>query len=343
MFQLIRTRVLEAIPLLLILSVISFTMIRALPGDPVEALIGESTRDISREELSYLRKEFGLDDPLPIQYSRWLMGWIGQGELGRSYQDNRPVLSVITERLPATILLAGAGISLSFILGTCWGVALLLVRRRLKQFEPVLISLTLFIYSVPAFLTGLSIIFLATYFEFLQPIPVFKPLPAVQGAPVLALIPFVFLPALSLALGKSAKLALFIRALAMDELGKNYVTTAIAKGLPYWRVVLFHVCINCLPPVINLLALSLPALIGGSVLIETIFGWPGTGRLAVDATFGRNYPVMTCLVMIYGTMVILSNLLADIITPIVDPRLGSSSVNDSSSSISSKALRSVSG
>ncbi len=338
MFQIIRSRVIEAVPLLLILSIVSFTMVRALPGDPVEALIGESTRDISREQLKYLRKEFGLDDPIPIQYSRWLLGWFGKGELGRSYQDNRPVLEVITERFPATILLTGAAIFLSFSLGIFWGLTLMIIRRGLKFLETTFISLTLFIYSIPSFLAGLAVIFLATYLDPLRSIPIFKSLEPSGSMNILSLIPFVLLPAISLAIGKSAKIALFIRALALDEINKSYVTTAVAKGLPQWKVLLFHVCKNCLPPVINLLALSLPALIGGSVLIETIFGWPGTGRLAVDATFGRNYPVMTCIVMIYGSMVILANLLADIITPMIDPRQSSNLLNSQKSTGTSEAF-----
>ncbi len=319
--QIIWKRFLQALPLLFILSVISFGLVRALPGDPVEALLGESTRDISREELAFMRKRFGLDDPLPIQYARWLMGWAGHGELGRSYQDNRPVLEVILERLPATILLTGTAIIISFSTGTVWGLVLVFIRSRWPLLEGILLTSTLFLYSIPAFLTALALVYLAADRPTLHFIPVFARLDLDRGSALVALLPFVLLPAFSLALGRAAKVALFIRSLALDEIERNYVTLAIAKGMPYFRVILVHVSRNCLLPVLNLLALSLPALIGGSVLIESIFGWPGTGRLAVDATFGRNYPVMTSLIMLYGTMVILGNLLADLIAPFIDPRL----------------------
>ena len=312
-----------AIPLLLILSIVSFTMIRALPGDPVEAIMGESIRDISAQDLSYLRKELGLDDPMPAQYLHWLGGWVGQGELGRSYHDDRPVLEVIFERVPATILLVGLAITLAFSSGLIWGVFLVWIKVNSKfaWLEGLLVSTTLLIYSVPAFLTGLLAIYLVTYISALHFIPVFRVVNIKAQEELIGLLPFAILPALCLALGRAAKVSLFVRSLALDEVNKGYVTMALAKGLPYFKVILFHVVRNCMIPVINLLALALPALCGGSILIETIFGWPGTGRLAVDATFGRNYPVMTCLVMLYGTMVILSNMLADMISPAIDPRL----------------------
>ncbi|MGD9683480.1 MAG: ABC transporter permease [Candidatus Obscuribacterales bacterium] len=321
--QIIISRILQAIPLLFLLSVASFALIRMLPGDPVEAMLGESPRNIDPQQLAFLRHEMGLDEPIPVQYGHWLGGWIGKGELGRSYQDGRPVLTVIAERMPATLLLVFISMTLSFSLGTAWGLMLAWLRLtdRLRWLEESLVAGSLALYSIPAFLVGIVTISVLTGVCALHSIPVFCALNLDGQSALQALIPLALIPALALGLPRAAKVALFIRTLALDEISRNYVTMALAKGSSYSRVMTVHVLRNCLLPVVNLLALSLPALIGGSVLIETIFGWPGMGRLAVEATFGRNYPVSTCLVLIYGTMVVLSNLLADVLSVFIDPRL----------------------
>ncbi len=287
-------------------------------------MMGGNTRDIDPRELAAIRQEFGLDQPLPKQYLSWLKGFIGQGELGRSYQDNRKVLVVIGERIPATLTLVGLSLLLTFTNGILWGLLMVTVRFKFKNAlveAPLLVS-ALLLHSIPAFFLGLVVIYVVTLVPLLHPIPLFGPLRGDEAATPATLLKFAFLPALTLALNRSAKVALFVRSLALDEITKGYVTTALAKGLSNSQVVLRHVARNCLVPVINLLALSLPTLIGGSVLVETIFAWPGTGRLAVEATFGRNFPVMTTLVMIYGTMVVLSNLVADILQGLADPRIG---------------------
>lgn len=315
-----------AIPLLFILSIVSFGLIRSLPGDPVDAMMGGNTRDIDPRELAYIRREYGLDQPLPKQYLTWLSGFAGKGELGRSYQDNRRVLVVIGERIPATITLVGVALAMSCTLGVSWGLFMAFIRLKFRSasVEAPFVIAALMLHSVPAFFLGLMLIYLATFNTSLNRIPLFGCLGPDQTPDPASLIKFAVLPAFTLALNRSAKLALFVRSLALDEVGREYVTTAMAKGLSYFQVITRHVARNCMVPVINLIALSLPTLIGGSVLIETIFAWPGMGRLAVEATFGRNFPVMTTLIMIYGSMVVLSNLLADILQGFVDPRLAES-------------------
>lgn len=320
-----------AIPLLIVLSIVSFGLIRSLPGDPVDAMMGGNTRDIDPRELAAIRAEFGLDQPLPRQYLSWLKGFVGHGELGRSYQDNRKVLVVIGERIPATMTLVAFSLVLSFSNGLFWGLIMVLVRFKFKSrlFEAPFVGIALILHSIPAFFMGLVIIYLVTVLPSLHALPLFGPLRGDEEATPATLFKFALLPAVTLALNRSAKVALFVRSLALDELTRGYVTTALAKGLSYSQVVTKHVFRNCLVPIINLLALSLPTLIGGSVLVETIFAWPGTGRLAVEATFGRNFPVMTTLVMIYGTMVILSNLIADLLQGLADPRIAHSNIERS--------------
>lgn len=316
-------RLLAAIPLLFVLSIVSFGLIRSLPGDPVDAMMGGNTRDIDPRELAAIRSEFGLDQPLPKQYASWLKGFLGHGELGRSYQDNRKVMVVIGERIPATMTLVGLALVLSFTNGVFWGLMMILVRFKFKNalIEAPMLATALLLHSIPAFFIGLLFIYLVTVIPALHFIPLFGPLAGNETATPAALLKFAVLPALTLAVNRSAKIALFVRSLALDEITRGYVTTALAKGLSYSQVIFRHVLRNCMVPIISLLALSLPTLIGGSVLVETIFAWPGTGRLAVEATFGRNFPVMTTLVMIYGTMVVLSNLIADIVQGFADPRI----------------------
>ncbi len=312
------------------LSIVSFGLIRSLPGDPVDAMMGGNTRDIDPRELAAIRSEFGLDQPIPKQYASWLKGFIGQGELGRSYQDNRKVMVVIGERIPATMTLVGIALILSFANGIFWGLVMITVRFKFRSrlLEAPFVGTALLLHSVPAFFLGLLVIYGVTIIPAFHSIPLFGALRADEAATPANLLKFAILPALTLALSRSAKVALFVRSLALDEITRGYVTTALAKGLSYSQVVVRHVARNCLVPIVNLLALSLPSLIGGSVLIETIFAWPGTGRLAVEATFGRNFPVMTTLVMIYGTMVVLSNLVADLLQGLADPRIAESIANN---------------
>jgi peptide/nickel transport system permease protein len=180
--------------------------------------------------------------------------------------------------------------------------------------------MSLFLYSAPSFWLGFIAIAAITQFACLSAIPVLG-LHAPGVACVLPSLQYMILPAIVLACRRAAKVALFVRSSTLEELTKDYVTVARSKGLSRPAVIWRHAARNSLLPVVSLIGLSLPALLGGSVLVETVFGWPGMGRLAVDATFGRNYPVLLALIMIYGTLVIVSNLLADITQYAVDPRV----------------------
>lgn len=316
-------RLLSAIPLLLILSLFSFALVRSIPGDPVDVFLGNSQKDIPAVELAALRQEFGLDEPWPKQYLHWLGGFAGRGELGRSYRDGQPVLRVISERLAPTIALTGAALILAFAGGITFGL-LLAYLSTLRCLWPnqLLYFLTLAIYSTPSFYLALIALFLFTQWSNLAPVLAFNN-PGQINTP-LTLLAHVWLPASVLALRRGAKVALFIKASVSAELTKQYVVYALSKGLSFRDVIIRHVFKNSLMPTISLLGLSLPSLLGGSVLVETIFAWPGLGRLTVEATFGRNYPVLVALTVIYGTIVVLANLIADVLSYSVDPRLAKS-------------------
>jgi len=316
----IAKRLIGAIPILLLLTLLEFGLLRILPGDPVEVLMGSSEKDLSQQELNVIRHDLGLDRSLPEQYMAWLKE-VSKGNLGRSYRDGRPVSELIAERLPATIALVGTALALAIALGTVWGAAMVFLGStpRARALDQCSAAIALVLYCLPSF--WLAFMFIAwvasSQTSSVQLLGLHAP-----GQPGISIASLI-LPASILASRRSAKLALLVRTAMNEEMDKEYVRTALAKGLSRVGVLVKHVAKNSVGPVVAFLGLSVPALIGGSVLVEIVFGWPGMGRLAVDATFGRNYPVLLGLTLVYGAMVILSNLAADIIHRLVDPRLSS--------------------
>jgi peptide/nickel transport system permease protein len=362
--SLIVRRVLSAIPMLFLLSLVSFLLIRSLPGDPIDVMLGSAQKEIPASQLTLLRREYGLDKSPSSQYWLWLKGWFYQGggastraasgaagfqqsydlaasgesgdiaaqdALGLSYRDGRPVKSVIIERLPTTLALVGLALIISFTLGTALGAGLAclgLVSERdsawsawAARSEAFAVTMTLAVYSAPNFWMAFMAIAAIASSPLLSAIPILGLHAPGQAATPLAMLAHLVLPGLLLAARRTAKIALFIRSLAIDELGREYVLSALAKGLSLGQVILRHVLRNCLLPIVNLAGLSLPGLISGSVLIETVFCLPGMGRLMFEATLGRNYPVLMGLFMLYGAVVVASNLLADIASIALDPRL----------------------
>jgi peptide/nickel transport system permease protein len=333
LFDIIYKRVLAALPLLLILSLVAFSIIKCLPGDPVDVMLGTAQRDIDPSTVAALKTEFGLDKPFAEQYLKWLWHLTTKADFGRSYKDGRPVAEVIAERLPATLILVMTSLVISFVVGTIWGLLMVWLRNRSKRniLENLLFSLSIILYSSPNFWVGLLVIgALANTKQFAGFSLLGLHDPGVQ-ATLGSTIKHILIPAIVLSTRRTAKIALFVRASTIDEFSRGYVLTAQCKGLSRTSVLLKHVARNSLLPVASLVGLSLPALLSGSVLIESVFAWPGMGRLAVESTFARNYSVMLALIMLYGVLVILSSLLADIIQTCLDPRL-SSSPDDSSNS-----------
>jgi peptide/nickel transport system permease protein len=316
LFEIIVKRCLTAIPLLVLLTLLTFALLRALPGDPIDVLMGSAEKDLTSEQKQAMRKELGLDKSWPQQYVCWLKA-IAQGNFGRSYRDGRPVLELIEERLPATLNLVGAALLLTIIVGTLWGLLMVCLSVRNSSFANLLMALAYALYSTPSFWLAFLLIALVERLN----------IPNVQllglHAPGQSGINFasLWLPATVLASRRAAKLSLLLCSSMLSEMSKDYVVTARMKGLSKLATLAKHVSKNSLVPAINLIGLSIPVLIGGSVLVETVFAWPGMGRLAVDATFGRNYPVLLSLAVIYGTLVIIANLAADLAQLIIDPRI----------------------
>ncbi|MCC7528595.1 MAG: ABC transporter permease [Candidatus Melainabacteria bacterium] len=323
--ELLLRRCLQAVPLLVILSIITFAAVLSLPGDPVDVLVGNAQKDMAPDELQVLRQEFGLDKSAVEQYVLWLSNGVLKGNLGRSYKDGRPVAAIIQERLPSTIGLVATSLLLAFSLGLFWGLAMVALKQSAfgKWVEAALFVVALVLYSAPGFWIGFMALTMAGTMSVFGEVPLLAVHAAgfpINPAAIFSSLWYVLLPATILSLRRMAKIALFVRTATINELAEEYVTTALAKGLSRVRVLTSHVLRNSLAPIINLAGLSLPSLLGGSVLIETVFAWPGMGRLAVESTFGRDYPMILALVLMYGALVIFSNLVADMLELMTDPR-----------------------
>lgn len=295
-------------------------------------MLGTAEKDVPKEQVAIMRSELGLDKPLVTQYLAWGRGVVTRAEFGRSYRDGRPAIEVINERLPATLMLVGTALGISFTIGIIWGLFMAWLRlTSLKQVDSALMGLALLFYSAPSFWVGFIAIAIVANSAALSDIPVLGLHNPGEIGGFWTLFQHALLPAFVLSSRRTAKVALFVRASTVEEINKGYVATARSKGLNYTDVILHHVMKNSFLPVASLVGLSLPALLGGSVLVESVFAWPGMGRLAVDATFGRNYPVLLALIMIYGTLVVLSNMLADIVQLYLDPRARDAELGSKSS------------
>jgi peptide/nickel transport system permease protein len=326
LLELLLRRCLQAVPLLVFLSIVTFAAVLSLPGDPVDVLVGNAQKDMAPAEIQVLRQEFGLDKSPVEQYFLWLSNGVLKGNLGRSYKDGRPVVTIILERLPSTIRLVATALVLAFGTGMVWGLSMVILKQSPigKWLEAALFVVALVLYSAPGFWIGFLALTMAGRMSVLGDVPLLAVhaagSPPVNPTAALSAFWYVLLPATVLSLRRMAKIALFVRAATLNELAQEYVTTALGKGLSRIRVLTKHVLRNSLAPIINLAGLSLPSLLGGSVLIETVFAWPGMGRLAVESTFGRDYPMILALVLMYGALVIFSNLAADMLELINDPR-----------------------
>ena len=297
-----------------------FILIHLAPGDPCIAGTGEAIPDPA--VCRALIRQFGLDQPILVQYWRYLAE-VAQGNLGYSFAFHRPVWDALADTMPFTLELAGAALLIDFGLGLALGIYQALRLNRLP--DVVLGNVTLFVYSLPTFWLGLILLLL--FGEKLRLFPV-------GGASDPILCPLVdsfycmadriwhmVLPAATLGLVGAAGTARFQRAAMLEVAQQDFVRTARAKGLPERRVVLRHQLRNALLSTITRFGFTLPFLLTGAVLIETIFAWPGMGRLTVDAILRRDYAVVTAAALIASTLVVAGSLIADILIGFADPRI----------------------
>ncbi len=304
---------------------LTFALLRLAPGDPATFLLppGASAADAVR-----LRNELGLDRPVGVQYARWLRGTL-RGDLGMSFADRRPVTRVLADALPVSVGLGAVSLALSFAVGIVVGIAQ--AARHRSFADLTLTTITVVLVAAPAYWLGLAAIACFTYLASSLSLPPWMRLPAVgmatpgaelHGLAHLAdLTRHAILPVTLLAAIGAAGVARYVRTSALDVAGADWVRTARAKGLRERAVLGHHLVANLRAPLVTLFALALPGVVAGSVFIETIFGWPGMGRLMVTSIVARDYPVVLGCAAAYAALVIVANLAAEMLLPWADPRL----------------------
>ncbi|HUH11719.1 MAG TPA: ABC transporter permease [Longimicrobiales bacterium] len=324
MLSYIGRRLLGAIPLLIGIATLIFFVLNLAPGDPAARFFNPN---VPPEVIEQLRRNFGLDQPLHIRYVRWLTAFV-QGDLGYSFAQSRPVSEVVGEVLPNTLVLAGTALVLVFILGVAAGV--LQAVRQHSWVDRTLSVLALFFYSMPSFWLGLMLMLLFSLKAHEWGLPFALPATGMTsvdydfmspGEKVADRLSHLALPAITLTLVLAAGVARYTRGQMLEVIRQDYMRTARAKGLPARTVVLKHGLRNSLIPVITLLGLYVPLLFSGTVFVETIFSWPGMGRVIVDAILQRDYPVVMATSFIFAAMVVVGNLIADVLYAVADPRI----------------------
>jgi peptide/nickel transport system permease protein len=299
--------------MLLAVSLLLFGIMNVLPGGPEALYAGEN---LDPAAIAYIRRNLGLDEPLPVRYVRWVTA-AARGDLGRSFRDGQPVFDHIAARLPATLQLSVLALLLA--LGVAIPAGVLVASRPHSWLDRLLTPASFLGLSFPSFWLGIMLILL--FSGVLGWLPGSGMETYGRETNVLSRLQHAVLPTVTLAAVQVAAFMRYTRAAVLEVLTEDYVRTAQAKGLPPGRVLLKHALRNALIPVVTLVGLSLPTLIGGSVIVETVFAWPGLGRLAVDSVFKRDYPVIMGIQMVIATVIVLANLVTDLLYAVLDPRV----------------------
>jgi peptide/nickel transport system permease protein len=312
-------RLLQAIPLIVFVMAINFVIIHAAPGDPITYLYGASA-EVSAEQMQRLREQLGLTQPVYIQFVRYL-GNLLRGDLGFSVINRKPVLELILERIPATVVLMSAAFVFSVIVGGLWGVISAIKARTPIDYLVTLVSL--FGYSMPTFWLGLILILLFAlhlgWFPTMGMVTLGSELSGLSG--VLDVLHHLVLPTITLGTFYLATYARLTRSSMLEVLGQEFITTAWSKGLPGRAVYYKHALRNALLPVITIAGLQIGFMFTGAVLTETIFAWPGMGGLTYQAILQRDYALLMGLFLIVSVCVIVMNLVTDLVYTVVDPRI----------------------
>lgn len=309
-----------AVSVLLVFILISavFFIVRLAPGDPLDQVVEEEFGADSRDQM---RRRLGLDESLPRQYVHWLAASV-RGDFGTSLRQQRSVGSIIATALPATLLLTVTAYLLHLLLAL--GAALISADRSRRTLDQVVQGVGLTLYSLPAFWLGLMLIMLLSRkLGWFPAGGMHAPDAKFLGfwAWLADLLHHMALPVATLALGSFMGTARYLRTSLAEVLGQDYILSARSRGLSERRVLFNHALRNALLPVITLLGLSLPFLLGGAVVVEVVFGWPGMGRVAIEAIWARDYPVIMGTTLVSALTVVAGSLLADILYRWADPRV----------------------
>ena len=303
-------RTLHAVIVLIGVSLIVFLLLHVLPGGPARASLGLRANPTSIREFN---AQYGLDRPLPIQYVVWI-SQVLRGDLGFSFKLNQSVDSLLVENIPRTLVLTGSATVIA--LGIAVPLGVLQAARRNSAADYVLTGLALVFYSMPSFFLGLVLIIV-----FSDVLPILPATGPTATASLVSQIPNLVLPVATLALITVALFSRYMRSAALENLAEDYVRTVKAKGASIFRVLFQHVLPNALLPIITLVGLSLPGILGGALIVESLFNYPGMGLLFWNAAQTEDFPVMLGTSLVVGVGVVLGSLLADIFYGIADPRV----------------------
>jgi peptide/nickel transport system permease protein len=309
-------RILITIPLLLGITVITFSLIHLAPGDPVTGMIDPTRGNLDAEAIARERSRLGLDKPLPVQYVLWL-GRVVRGNLGYSLINQKPVSQLIGDRILSTLQLTVTALAVSIVVGITIGI--ISAVKQYSWLDSIFTFLSFSAVSIPGFFLSLGLIYIFALKLQWLPTSGMETL----GAPpsIWDKLKHMIMPVSVLAVTMTAPLVRYARSSMLEILNQEYLTVARSKGLREWLVLLRHGLPNALIPVITIIGLRLPALFGGSVIVEQIFHWPGIGSLNIWAVRNQDYTVLMGLNMVSATLILFANLFTDIAYAVIDPRV----------------------
>lgn len=309
-------KVLTLIPMMLVISFLIYLGMELMPGDAIDFLIPpDALSTMSPEQLNAMREALGLNDPFFLRYLKWLAGML-HGDFGYSLQSGVPVITLMKNHLPATIELTFTALVMSSVFGILLGVICALKKGTLL--DQILSVLGMIGVAVPQFLLGL--IFIDAFALHMGVLPVGGRM-AYAGQSFLQRLPNLIMPATVLGFSLTAGVMRYGRSSMLDSMGHDYMKTARSKGLPEWRVNLLHGLRAAMTPVVVLVGFRLPMLIGGAVVVEEVFQWPGIGGLFVSAVRSQNTPLVMIIGFFSVLMVLVASIIVDIITAMLDPRI----------------------
>ena len=307
-------RLLSAIPVMFIITFATFVLMQMLPGGPLAAY--ENNPEISQDDIQRLRHEMGLDRPIPVQYWAWLKNFV-RGDWGYSFVTKRPVLQEIWDRLPNTLYLTGLSLIVALIIAIPVGI--ISATRQYSVFDHITTTLTYVGRSMPVYYSGLLLIIIFSIW--LRWFPSGGMHTLGKDSSIIDSLRHLFLPVLSLSTLIAAKYVRFLRTSMLEIIHQDYIRTAAAKGLHNRVIIYKHAFRNAAIPLVTVVAIDLPVLFAGALFTETVYSWPGMGRLFVDSATRFDYSIVMGIVAAIAFLVVLSNLIADVVYGILDPRI----------------------
>ena len=306
-------RLLIAVPVLIAVVVADFSLIHLAPGNPVTALIGDYPAAPSL--VQHIKEEYGLNEPLPVQLWRYLIQ-LAHGNLATSYTQHQAVLSLLIGRLGATLTLMGSALALAVVAGTVLGAVA--AHWRGSLLDTLIQGFALLGFSIPEFWLGELLIL--CFAVRLGSLPISGDAPLIGGTGLLSDVPYIVLPALALSMRYIALIARMTRTSLIEVSGADFITAARSRGMSEASIFREHAYRNAAPPVVQIIGFNLGYLVAGSVMIETVFAWPGIGQLLYQSIGNRDYPVMTGILLTVSVSVVVVNILTDIVHKLLDPR-----------------------